>query len=323
MSTTEKMVLALADKCPPRFAEPLRKCAPAVAAIERGIDAAAPHIVKAYKVASAFVKSLPADLCWSIWGLLLCFFGGNFPLVIAAFEAARQCGWESFESEFRYLCGEVHNLKLKNEEDNKKDEDGDGTADVLQMGPSALLTRKMQLYLTQTKDPDKISHCVGQLTSACAGVVATLKLQFARTVSLGVSIGNTMRPLANKYFLPILKKAVPEQYHKWLPSAIGFVCKSIAVTIAWTIQKIISAVQSATKGGLLFSRHGIKYAVDKKWMNNLDLDNTYIDEAIGGLTACLGIWWQLRSFFGLPFPLWLVFMPITMCESALEWVVTE
>lgn len=294
-----------------------------LAALERGIDAAAPHVAEAFNKTRAFVNTLPADLCWSIWGLVLCFFGGNFPLVIAAFEAARQCGLASFEVEFRYLIGEVSELKLKNAEDNKKDDDGDGIADVLQMGPTALLTRKMQLYLTQTKDPDKISKCIGQLTSAMAGVLATLKLEFARTISLGVSIGNTLRPLASKYFLPVLKTAVPEAYHKWLPSAIGVVCKSIAVTIAWTIQKVISAVQSAVKGGLMFSRHGIKYAVEKKWIANIDLDNTYLDETIGGLTAFVGIWWQLRSFFGLPFPFWLILMPFTIGESVLQWVVTE
>jgi hypothetical protein len=39
-----------------------------------------------------FVAALPVEELGILLGLLLCFFGGMFPMVMAAAEAWRQCG---------------------------------------------------------------------------------------------------------------------------------------------------------------------------------------------------------------------------------------
>ncbi|CAN0532391.1 unnamed protein product, partial [Scytosiphon promiscuus] len=41
---------------------------------------------------------------------------------------------------------------------------------------------------------------------------------------------------------------------KWIAPMINYFCKFVAMTVAWWIQRFISTVQSAIKGGLLFSR---------------------------------------------------------------------
>jgi len=43
----------------------------------------------AYYIA-AFVSKLPTDVFGIVWGLCLVFFGGFYPLTMAAFEAFRQ-----------------------------------------------------------------------------------------------------------------------------------------------------------------------------------------------------------------------------------------
>lgn len=322
MSVIEKFIVGMADKAPPKIAGPLKAMAPLIGGAAKLLDQAIPHIVKACKFGQNVYENTPSDLLYAVFGLCLCFFGGNFPLAIAAVEAMRQCGFSTLTKALGELADEVNHLKLKSEEDDTKDDDNDGIADVHQITPSALVARKFALYLTQTKDPERISTCFTTITTIFAGVIATLKLQFARTVSLGVTIGECLKPLAEKSLLPLLQKIVPASYHKWLPTLIGTLCKSIAVTIAWTIQRVISAVHSASRGGLMFSRHGIKYLVKQGYISHINLDETYIDEAVGWSLAVVGIYFQLSNWFGLPFPFWIVMMPVSIVEYVLQWIVT-
>ena len=41
---------------------------------------------------------------------------------------------------------------------------------------------------------------------------------------------------------------------QWIAPMINYFCKFVAMTVAWWIQRFISTVQSAIKGGLLFAR---------------------------------------------------------------------
>jgi hypothetical protein len=278
--------------------------------------------VKAYAAANAFLETVPADLLYSIIGLCLCFFGGNFPLTIAAAEAIRQCGYENLKKNLGEIHEELTVIKEASKEDDKVDADGDGIPDVEQITPTELVARKLHLYLTKTEDPNRMTNALGSIGTIFTGVIATLKLRFARTVSLGVSIGEQVLPLAMKWLLPILKSFVPEEYQQWLPTVVGFICKSLAVAIAWGIQRVVSAVQSALRGGLMFSRSGMKFLASKQLIKDMDPNTTYMDEAVGWGMAAIGFLFQMRNWFGLPFPFWLIMFPISMMESVLAYIVT-
>ena len=50
----------------------------------------------------------------------------------------------------------------------------------------------------------------------------------------------------------------------------------IAITIAWYIQRIISSVQSAIRGGLMFSRKLLKFCNDKGYFSFKE-EESYLD----------------------------------------------
>lgn len=56
-----------------------------------------------------------------------------------------------------------------------------GVADVDQLSGQQLISRKLAIVLRNV-NPDRCLQAIGALAQAFAGVVATLKLQFARTV---------------------------------------------------------------------------------------------------------------------------------------------
>ena len=66
----------------------------------------------------------------------------------------------------------------------------------------------------------------------------------------GGAIGDVLRPPVRRAMEPFLKKAISnEDYHKWIRPGLNYACKLVAVSIAWTLQRIISAFHSAVRGG--------------------------------------------------------------------------
>lgn len=72
------------------------------------------------------------------------------------------------------------------------DKDGDGIADVDQIDPSKLFMRKLNLMIISV-EPEELLKAMGVLYAGFIAVVATLRIQFARAVTLGNSIGEIMR----------------------------------------------------------------------------------------------------------------------------------
>lgn len=131
-------------------------------------------------------------------------------------------------------------------------------------------------------------------------MLATLKIQFARTVSLGLSISKSLRPFGVKYVVPALQEAAPKDVKKWVPIIFDFAVKAFVVSVAWMIQArlaerccrcgctsrlrrsplltqsrpfvparpqtVVSTVQSALRGGVMFSTHIVAFLSSKKYI---------------------------------------------------------
>ncbi|CAM9710246.1 unnamed protein product, partial [Choristocarpus tenellus] len=123
------------------------------------------------------------------------------------------------------------------------------------------------------------------------GIIVVLKFRFARTVALAVSIGNNMRPIAARFLGPGLAFVIPKEYHQWIAPLINYTCKLVAMTIAWWIQRVISTLQSAIKGGLMFARYLLSFLSERTSMK-VNHEDTFIDEALGWTLAFLGAYFQ-------------------------------
>lgn len=280
-----------------------------------------PYILKAHSGYLWAHANLPMELLVALWGLTLCFFGGTFSLTLAAYEAFKISGWDVSRAALTDLYEEMDRYLRASVEDDKRDDDGDGIADVEQIDSKELVKRKLALVL-KVADPNKVNDALGGISQGLVGVVATLKFKHARTVALGVSIGNHLRRPAGLYLTPILAGLVPKEHRKWVPHIINYLCKAVAVSVAWTVSAVVSAVQCGVRGGLMFARSMLKYANKRGWCD-IDEEETYLDEAVGWFVAVLGAGFQIWNGFGLPFPLNLILIPVRVLEGYLRWVVTE
>ena len=139
---------------------------------------------------------------------------------------------------------------------------------------------------------------------------------------MGQAIGSVVEKPANRYAVPILHALLPEDYKKWAQPLISYGVKSIAISIAWFVQRIISSVHSAIRGGHMFSKNVLDY-LNKMGYLQIKNEDTYLDEIVGYAVAVIGLWFQLSLRFSLPFPLNILLLPMRFLEWWLIWVVSK
>jgi len=254
-------------------------------------------------------------------GLVMCFFGGSFMTLIAAIEAYRMVGWEHQMLLFRTLSEDFQKFAVASRQDDQLDLNNDGIADVQQISGRELTQRKTLLFL-KTVDPKRVTDCIAGMQAGFLAVIATLKLEFAKAITLGNAIGHVAEKPTQTFIVPVFQSLLPADYQRWAEPLTGYVVKGCIIGIAWFIQRIISACHSAIRGGTMCARNVLEY-LDRMNYVHIRAEETMIDEIDGYALAAVGLWFQLSSGFTLPFPLNVFMLPLTICEWFLMWCVNS
>ena len=168
-------------------------------------------------------------------------------------------------------------------------------------------------------NPKKVNDAVAAIYTVWLSVLAVLKIKFAKTVALALTIADFFKKPSDRFLLPLIKKAMPGDYQKWCPVLTEWLCKSIGVGIAWRLQTFISAFSSACAGGLIMAR-ALLVNMSKGTKNH---DETNVDEIASYAFAGLGFYWQLANRFDTPAPLKLFLWPMEIAEFYIRWAVTS
>ena len=134
----------------------------------------------------------------AITGLGLTFFGGAYCASIAAVEAFKMAGWERTKAALQVIyvdCVAVYDAHMA---DEAKDDDNDGKKDVQSLSGNALLSRKLAVAALAVKDPEQLSQAIGGMYTSWLAVQTVLRLEFAKTITLGVSIAAMATPYLQK-----------------------------------------------------------------------------------------------------------------------------
>lgn len=316
-----KMITGVSTKAPAKIQPYIVQAAPILATIIIYCQIAAPYVVKAFAVTSEVVSKLPENVLWAIMGIMICFFGGVFPATIAAAEAWNLCGGTQALEDIKALWIEFKKVAKASAEDDAKDDDGDGIADVNQLKPQELVGRKVALAL-RSIEPNSVNKSIAGIYTGWVGVLATLKIQFAKTIALATAIGDRLYAVAQPRE-EMLKSIVPAEYKQWVPVALKWTCKSIAISFAWWVQRIVSSIHSAIRGAFIFAEYLCKYLKEEK---NIDLEaklGPYADDVIAWSIAAMGFFFQLYFGFSVPFPFWIITWPLNITEYFVIYSVTS
>jgi len=324
-SNVTRTVEAFADSAPSSIKPYLLAAAPYCGKAALALTEAIPYLHIAYEHAIELWIFLqpykPELLIPSIIGLVMCFFGGSFVTLIAAAEAYKMCGYETSITCIKNLYEDFARFNSANKLDDERDDDGDGVADTKQISKADLAKRKTLLFL-RTVDPKRVSEALAGLNGGFLAVVATLKLQFAKSITLGQAIGSVIEKPALLYGLPVMEGLLPSDYKRWATPLISYPIKASAISVAWLVQRAVSAFHSAVRGGNMFGKNIIEY-LNKMGYVTIDSKDTIIDEILGYGVAFLGLYFQLSYGFALPWFLAIPLFPFSILENYLMWVVSS
>jgi hypothetical protein len=313
---------ALGSKAVEVMAQTLPWLLKAEAAVQKVVEVSYPVYVQCVQLYAQGYKQLepygPEDLIKMATGLCMMFFGGFFITTVAVFEAFDQSGRHALVKNLRLLAEQAEDVREADERDDALDENKDGINDVQQISAEQLSVRKF-LVVIRAADPNIISEALSNLYSILMAVLATLQVKFARAISLGAAIGNVLSKTTLKFIVPPLKEVMPEEMHKWLPVVATYICRLVGVSIALSVNRVLSTVHTAVRGARL-ATDGFTGFTERR--NLLYLSEGYVDDAVALLLAALGVYGQLFVWARLPFIIKLLFFPATLLEWVLSFLVS-
>lgn len=317
----EKIVRGAHGREPPKVAKCLNACGPVLRKCTWCCRCCIPIYAKVFGAIFTVLDNLPTDLFGIVWGLCLVFFGGFYPLTLSAFEAFRQCGGEETYAAIRDLRTQFSLARAASREDSIRDDDGDGIPDVEQISRKELFKRKSHVVMAST-DPEALDRGFQGVYTAWLAVVAVLKLEYAQMIAIASAIGSFLAKLLRVPLTSILVHVMNEDVHKWIPQCVSYFSKVVAITVAWYIQKILSAVYSSVRGGLMVSRSLMYFLSRKIRICKLDPETSYLDELFGWALAAVGFYFQLQLRFSPPFFVQILLWPFSVSEATLLWAIT-
>lgn len=311
----------------------LRASGPVVACMVRAALLVAPAIMWLAAQAYTIYLAAPKKLLTIMFGAALCFFGGTFAASIAAIEAFRLMGWHRVMADVGVLITEARRVSVASAQDDQLDVDGDGVADVEQVTPHQLASRKIVLAMRTVAEPARLSSAAGALWGAYLAVLATLRLEFAQTTAIALGLVETVQlPITRVLAPPVSQALAPLQLVHWGETLLDSGMKIVAIILAWYLQMVLSATYSALRGGRIFALALCDLIAERGWSVYVeqlpgvtapfDPETSYLDEAIGYSLGAVGLFWQLSTAFTLPFPLSLLLLPLTIVEWLLRWQIS-
>lgn len=320
-----------------------------------------PPLVGAVTGIIQFYQALPMDAITAQIGMVYCFLGGYYPTLFSSLQAAKYCGWKVMVRAVKDLTDEA--IKVIDEMEDSGVLDGDNNDTMIdEDGNSNLFLRQTHIVL-KTVDPAKINTAAGALYTTWLGISSVLQREYARVISLSLTLSEGMETAANMFLLPALNLVTPKDYRRWVPVLLGWSAKAAAMRVAWRIERVLTAATSAIAGGAMVARslfniivrrkqrqqehtqqteqqrqrsmvradsktnHGTLYYDDDDDDDepNLSFGEQVVGFAVGGL----GFYTQMETqykhkfAFAVPFPVNLVTWPFDVAERSIQWYITD
>ena len=310
----------LLDAAAEYLPEPLRnvyhKIDPVLDWILYGFIFVFPYIHIAVNYMIDLYGRMPNHSVKMIYGLLVCFMGAHFCCLVAVIEAFKLSGaGKKMKGFFLDIWNSFKKASEASKADDRVDADGDGVADVEQISDGELFIRKVKLVLREV-DPLLVNKALTGLYQGVISAVCVVQFEFAKTITLGNSIGEFLYVTVDGLTRPFFEYILAD-YAKWVSLVINYVCKVIGSSIAWLAQFYASLFHCAIAGALTFSRALIAFTNEHGW-TNIDTNESWIDEITGWILAAVSVVLQMACGTHLIFPFNIILIPFRCIEAFLK-----
>mmetsp|Transcript_16568 Transcript_16568/g.44648 ORF Transcript_16568/g.44648 Transcript_16568/m.44648 type:complete len:278 (-) Transcript_16568:287-1120(-) len=255
-------------------------------------------------------------------GIVVSFYGARYMSTIAAVEAFRLVGWKHMQRSLVTLWDNGRKAAEASRKDDKVDADKDGVPDVQGLSRDELVKRKLPVII-KAVDPEEVSEALSSVSAGLTAVIATLKVQFAKTLALGATIGDVVADFAGGVGEKVITAHTPPEYQKWVPLVVQNFARLAGCTAAFTMQRFTVGMHTALRGSQLMAEGSLAAAVRLGVLNPETASSAALRSGLHTAMAAAGLYWQVSSGFGsLPFPLNILLWPVDLLESLLTIIVS-
>jgi hypothetical protein len=287
-------------------------------------------------------------------GFVMCFCGGAYLALIAVVEAYHLAGYGHTITCLRHLSEDfrlflaAHQLESESEPALSAAASTGSDGARLAVPPSppsppppesqrAYLQRQIRLFL-RTVDPMRLTEAFTALRSTFFAVISVLKLEFAKSIALGHALGSLLEQSSGaRYVIAVATTIVAPEYRRWIPPVLGYCLRSLAISASWFLHRHVAAFHAALRGGFMLTIHVWDYLVIRQILppripptETTTTETPPVEETAGHhqlplellayAVAMIGLFFQLRYHFGLPFPFNVLLFPVTCLEYFLEQI---
>jgi hypothetical protein len=180
-----------------------------------------PLMIKHGRMVKTLYLKLPQNMINFFIGFIFCFFGGMYPVLFAAVEAADQGGRETVVAALTDIANEASVILEESKKDDEVDTDGNGKADVDDLAGKDFVSRKTMLVLRKM-NPAKVDKAMNSIYKVWLSVAAVLSIEFARAIAMALAIADFLKMPVDRFIAPTIQVAVPDEYDKWVPIILGW-----------------------------------------------------------------------------------------------------
>lgn len=239
-------------------------------------------------------------------------------------EAYRISGWTRTRKCLKDLYYNYLRVRAADKYDDEllhQDMDQNGTPDLEDMSDEQYVMHKVALIL-RIVQPQQVFDAVSGISLGFFAVLATLKVKFAKTVTLGNAMGGMFESLANRVLLDELRRLAGD-YRKWVAPLIQYACRWLGMCVAWTLQRALVAMHSCVRGAYLVIRGIATLSRRYTGGHNVvphenDIHGQPLWAAAVAALAAVGFVKQVYVGFVIPVPLSLVFLPFRIAEATIQ-----
>ena len=205
-------------------------------------------------------------------------------------------------------------------EDDKKDENGDGVADVKEMTDDG---RETQIFTHRSDGRSgRLGETLTGINTGILAVLASLQVRFAKALTLSSALGVTMAAQNGRRDVLRIWRKRQIKYRKWVKPTAMYSCKFVGFMFAMSIWRMIMAIHSSPRVHRWHVLH-LDAQFDTSTSNSRTTTKQVREQGFFIVTsglALVGFYWQLSNGFRLPFPLNFFLLPVTVLESVLGYV---
>jgi hypothetical protein len=184
-------------------------------------------------------------------------------------------------------------------------------------------------------NPNHLFQAVFVLNAGLLAALTTLKIQFAKTITLGNSVALMLEKPVFYFLEPIFVAVLPTELAVWGQFFLKLGLKFLAISISWTLQRFLSLFHSSIRGGLLISKNFITYLLRTDVLNRylpnflqflppkVQENKDLVIYGLGYGLAVVGMMFQFTYRNALPFPFSYLFFPFLLVERTLIWLVNN